>query len=63
MAEVRMHMKGSPQDVDIDYALLRGNTGFYATGILSHPTTYPAWNGGGVARERLCRYDLQLAER
>ncbi|MGB7569415.1 MAG: polysaccharide lyase family protein [Chitinivibrionales bacterium] len=46
MAEVRMHMVGSPQDVDIDYALLRGNTGFYATGILSHPASYPAWNGG-----------------
>jgi rhamnogalacturonan endolyase len=46
MAEVRLHMKGSPQDVDIDYALLRGNAGFYAAGILSHPASYPAWNGG-----------------
>jgi rhamnogalacturonan endolyase len=46
MAEVRMHMVGSPQDVDIDYALLRGNSGFYAAGILSHPASYPAWNGG-----------------
>jgi rhamnogalacturonan endolyase len=39
-------MVGSPQDVDIDYALLRGNSGFYAAGILSHPASYPAWNGG-----------------
>jgi rhamnogalacturonan endolyase len=47
-AEVRIHTTGSANnlDVDIDYALLRGNTGFYATGILSHPASYAATSGG-----------------
>jgi rhamnogalacturonan endolyase len=47
-AEVRIHTTGSTNnlDVDIDYALLRGSSGFYATGILTHPATYAATNGG-----------------
>jgi len=47
-AEVNIHTTGSSNnlDVDIDYALLRGSSGFYATGILSHPTSYGAVNGG-----------------
>ena len=47
-AEVRIHTTGSTNnlDVDIDYALLRGSSGFYATGILTHPATYAATSGG-----------------
>jgi rhamnogalacturonan endolyase len=47
-AEVRIHTTGSTNhlDVDIDYALLRGSSGFYATGILAHPASYGAVNGG-----------------
>ncbi|HVZ85754.1 MAG TPA: polysaccharide lyase family protein [Polyangia bacterium] len=47
-AEVRIHTTGSTNnlDVDIDYALLRGSSGFYAAGILTHPATYAATNGG-----------------
>jgi rhamnogalacturonan endolyase len=49
-AVVQMSMNGATAtpalDVTIDYALLRGNTGFYACGILSHPANYPAVNGG-----------------
>jgi rhamnogalacturonan endolyase len=50
-AEVQLFMKGSPTgnpalDVTIDYALLRGSTGFYAAGILSHPSSYAAVTGG-----------------
>jgi rhamnogalacturonan endolyase len=47
-AEVRIHTTGSTNnlDVDIDYALLQGSSGFYATGILSHPTSYGAVSGG-----------------
>jgi rhamnogalacturonan endolyase len=47
-AEVRIHTTGSTNnlDVDIDYALLRGSSGFYATGILTHPAGYAATNGG-----------------
>ena len=47
-AEVRIHTTGSTNnlDVDIDYALLRGSSGFYATGILTHPAAYAATNGG-----------------
>jgi rhamnogalacturonan endolyase len=47
-AEVRVHTIGSTNnlDVDIDYALLRGSSGFYATGILTHPAAYAATNGG-----------------
>ncbi len=47
-AEVRIHTTGSTNnlDVDIDYALLRGSSGFYATGILTHPATYGAVGGG-----------------
>jgi rhamnogalacturonan endolyase len=48
MAEVRIHTTGSTNnlDVDIDYAMLQGSSGFYATGILTHPATYGAVNGG-----------------
>jgi rhamnogalacturonan endolyase len=48
LAEVRIHTTGSTNnlDVDIDYALLQGSNGFYATGILSHPASYAAVNGG-----------------
>jgi rhamnogalacturonan endolyase len=47
-AEVRIHTTGSTNnlDVDIDYALLRGSSGFYATGILTHPASYAATSGG-----------------
>jgi rhamnogalacturonan endolyase len=47
-AEVRIHTTGSTNnlDVDIDYAMLRGSSGFYATGILTHPAAYAATNGG-----------------
>lgn len=45
-AQVRIHTTGTNLDVDMEYALLRGNNGFYATGILSHPATYPALSGG-----------------
>jgi rhamnogalacturonan endolyase len=47
-AEVRIHTTGSTNnlDVDIDYALLRGSSGFYATGILTHPAAYAATSGG-----------------
>ena len=47
-AEVRVHTTGSTNnlDVDIDYAMLRGSSGFYATGILTHPAAYAATNGG-----------------
>ena len=47
-AEVRVHTTGSTNnlDVDIDYAVLRGSSGFYATGILTHPASYAASNGG-----------------
>ena len=48
MAEVRIHTTGSTNnlDVDIDYAMLQGSSGFYATGILTHPASYGAVNGG-----------------
>ena len=47
-AEVRVHTTGSTNnlDVDIDYAMLRGSSGFYATGILTHAASYAATNGG-----------------
>ena len=47
-AEVRIHTTGSTNnlDVDVDYALLRGSSGFYATGILTHPASYGAVAGG-----------------
>ena len=47
-AEVRIHTTGSTNnlDVDIDYALLRGSSGFYATGVLTHPASYAATSGG-----------------
>jgi rhamnogalacturonan endolyase len=47
-AEVRIHTTGSSNNlnVDIDYALLRGSSGFYATGILAHPAGNGAVNGG-----------------
>jgi rhamnogalacturonan endolyase len=47
-AEVRIHTTGSTNnlDVDIDYALLQGSSGFYATGILTHPAGNGAVNGG-----------------
>jgi rhamnogalacturonan endolyase len=47
-AEVRIHTTGSTNNlnVDIDYALLRGSSGFYATGILAHPAANAAVNGG-----------------
>jgi rhamnogalacturonan endolyase len=47
-AEVRIHTTGSTNnlDVDIDYTLLRGSSGFYATGILTHPASYGAVDGG-----------------
>jgi rhamnogalacturonan endolyase len=47
-AEIRIHTTGSTNnlDVDIDYAMLRGSSGFYATGILTHPAAYAATNGG-----------------
>jgi rhamnogalacturonan endolyase len=47
-AEVRVHTTGSSNnlDVDIDYALLRGSSGFYATGILTHLAASAATNGG-----------------
>jgi rhamnogalacturonan endolyase len=49
-AVVQLSMNGQNAtpalDVTIDYALLRGNTGFYACGILSHPASYAAVNGG-----------------
>ena len=45
-AEVRLHTTGTDLDVDIDYALLRGSNGFYATGILAHPAGHAAVNGG-----------------
>jgi rhamnogalacturonan endolyase len=47
-AEVRIHTTGSTNnlDVDIDYAVLRGSSGFYATGILTHPAAYAASSGG-----------------
>ena len=46
-AEVRIHTTGSTNnlDVDIDYALLQGSSGFYATGILTHPAANAATNG------------------
>ena len=48
IAEVRIHTTGSTNnlDVDIDYAMLQGSSGFYATGILTHPASYAAVNGG-----------------
>ena len=48
LAEVRVHTTGSTNnlDVDIDYAMLRGSSGFYATGILTHAASYAATNGG-----------------
>ncbi len=47
-AEIRIHTTGSTNnlDVDIDYAMLRGSSGFYATGILTHPAANAATNGG-----------------
>ena len=51
-AEILMHMKWSgdtataAMDVDIHYSLLRGNSGFYAAGVLSHPPSYPDDPGG-----------------
>lgn len=47
-AEIRIHTTGSTNnlDVDMDYALLRGSSGFYATGILTHPASYAATSGG-----------------
>ena len=47
-AQVRIHTTGSTNnlDVDMDYALLRGSSGFYATGILTHPASYAATSGG-----------------
>jgi rhamnogalacturonan endolyase len=45
-AQVNLHTTSATLDVDIDYALLRGNSGFYATGILSHPANLPAFPGG-----------------
>jgi rhamnogalacturonan endolyase len=51
-AEIMLHMKWSgtaataAMDVDIHYALLRGNSGFYAAGVLSHPSSYPDNPGG-----------------
>ena len=48
IAQVRIHTTGSTNnlDVDIDYAMLQGSSGFYATGILTHPASYAAVNGG-----------------
>ena len=47
-AEVRIHTTGSTNNlnVDIDYAMLQGSSGFYATGILTHPAGNAATNGG-----------------
>jgi rhamnogalacturonan endolyase len=47
-AEVRIHTTGSTNnlDVDMDYTLLRGSSGFYAAAVLSHPASYGAVNGG-----------------
>ncbi len=49
-AVVQLAMNGKSAtpalDVNLDYALLRGNTGFYVCGILSHPASYAAVNGG-----------------
>jgi len=51
-AEILMHMKWpgdtatAAMDVDIHYTLLRGNSGFYAAGVLSHPPSYPDDPGG-----------------
>jgi rhamnogalacturonan endolyase len=47
-AEVRIHTTGSTNNlnVDIDYALLRGSSGFYATGILAHPAGNGPVSGG-----------------
>jgi rhamnogalacturonan endolyase len=56
-AVVQLFMNGQTQtpalDVTIDYALLRGNTGFYVCGILSHPAAYAAVTGG---EWRVCTY-------
>ena len=47
-AEIRIHTTGSTNnlDVDIDYALLQGSSGFYAAAVLTHPASYGAVNGG-----------------
>jgi rhamnogalacturonan endolyase len=47
-AEVRIRTTGSSNNlnVSIDYALLRGSSGFYATGILAHPAANAATAGG-----------------
>jgi rhamnogalacturonan endolyase len=47
-AEVRIHTTGSTNnlDVDIDYALLQGSSGFYAAAVLTHPAGNAATNGG-----------------
>ena len=47
-AEVRIHTTGSTNnlDVDIDYALLQGSSGFYAAAVLTHPAANAATNGG-----------------
>jgi rhamnogalacturonan endolyase len=47
-AEVRIRTTGSTNNlnVSIDYALLRGSSGFYATGILAHPAANAATAGG-----------------
>jgi rhamnogalacturonan endolyase len=47
-AEVRIHTTGSTNnlDVDIDYTLLQGSSGFYAAAVLTHPAANAATNGG-----------------
>jgi len=47
-AEVRIHTTGSTNnlDVDIDYTLLQGSSGFYAAAVLTHPAGNAATNGG-----------------
>jgi rhamnogalacturonan endolyase len=47
-AEIRIHTTGSTNnlDVDIDYALLQGSSGFYAAAVLTHPAANAATNGG-----------------